>query len=101
SHCAKLGLDTTSAGVLTYIAARPLTTANALQRIMEEKNIANFLNMENYNDWRRTGYPVLTPVTGALSAIPRRMLYPQSEILTNPQPQQTALATDRVWWDKP
>lgn len=101
SHCAKLGLDTTSAAVLTYIAGRPLTTANALQRIMEEKNVANFLNLENYNDWRRTGYPVLTPVIGALSAIPRRMLYPESELLTNSQPQQSALATDRVWWDKP
>jgi hypothetical protein len=100
SHCAKLGLDTTSAAVLTYIASRPLTTANALQRIMEEKGVANFLNFETYNDWRRTGYPALTPVTGALSAIPRRMLYPESEILTNPQAQQSALATDKVWWDK-
>jgi len=100
SHCAKLGLDTTSAAVLTYIAGRTLTTTNALQRIMEEKSVANFLNFETYNDWRRTGYPALTPVTGALSAIPRRMLYPQSEILTNAQPQQSALATDRVWWDK-
>jgi hypothetical protein len=100
SHCAKLGLDTTSAPVLTYIASRSLTTTNALQRIMEEKAIANTFNFEIFNDWRRTGYPALTPVTGALSAIPRRMLYPQSELLTNPQPQQSALATDRVWWDK-
>ena len=100
SHFAKLGLDTTSAAVLTYIAGRSITSANAMQRIMEEKSTANFLNLENYNDWRRTGYPALSPVTGALSAIPRRMLYPESELLSNSQPQQTALATDRVWWDK-
>ena len=66
-----------------------------MQRIMEEKDIANYLNLENFNDWRRTGYPALTPVI-ALSAIPRRMLYPESEILTNQQPQQSALLTDRV-----
>jgi len=34
-----------------------------------------------------------------LSDIPRRLLYPETEILTNPQPQQTAVLTDRVWWD--
>ncbi len=100
SHFAKLGLDTTSTTVLTYISNRAITASNALQRIMEEKSTANFLNLENYNDWRRTGFPALSPVSGALSAIPRRMLYPESELLTNPQPQQTALATDRVWWDK-
>jgi hypothetical protein len=100
SHFAKLGLDTTSAPALAYIASRAITATNAMQRIMEEKDIANYLNLENFNDWRRTGFPALTPVTGALSAIPRRMLYPESEILTNAQPQQSALATDRVWWDK-
>jgi hypothetical protein len=67
--------------------------------IIEEKAIANLFNLETYNDWRRTGYPVLTLVEGALSAIPRRLLYPQSEIITNAQPQQSAKLTDRVWWD--
>jgi len=66
---------------------------------MEEKSIANFLNEENFTDWRRTGFPLLTKVQGGLSDIPRRLLYPESEILTNPQPQQTAVLTDRVWWD--
>jgi hypothetical protein len=100
-HMTELGLSTAAAPVIAYIASRPLTTANAMQRIMEEKSMADFLSFENYNDWRRTGYPVLSPVTGASSAIPRRMLYPESELLTNPQPQQSALLTDRVWWDKP
>lgn len=84
-----------------YITARgTLTAGNALQMIMEEKSIANFLSLENFNDWRRTGFPSLTKVPNAISDIPRRVLYPQSEILSNPQPQQSAKLTDRVWWDQ-
>lgn len=99
SHMSKLGIDNND--VNDYLASRgTLTAANALQRIMEEKKIANFLSIENFNDWRRTGYPVLTKVPNALSDIPRRMLYPQVEITSNPQSLQNARLTDRVWWDK-
>ncbi len=99
SNMAKLGMDTTSAAAIAYVNSRALTAENALQLIMEEKATANLFNFETYNDWRRTGYPLLTPVDGGLSAIPRRLLYPQSEIITNAQPQQAAKLTDRVWWD--
>jgi hypothetical protein len=99
SHMSKLGIDNND--VNDYLAGRgTLTAANALQRIMEEKKIANFLSIENFNDWRRTGFPVLTKVPNALSDIPRRMLYPQVEITSNPQSFQNAKLTDRVWWDK-
>ncbi|HEY5405809.1 MAG TPA: SusD/RagB family nutrient-binding outer membrane lipoprotein [Ginsengibacter sp.] len=101
SAMVKLGIDPASAGAITYVNSRALTASNALQYIMEEKATANIFNFETFNDWRRTGYPALQPVTGALSAIPRRLLYPESEILTNPQPQQSAVLTDRVWWDVP
>jgi hypothetical protein len=98
NHMKKLGVA--QGDITTYLASRgALTAGNALQRIMEEKSIANFLNEENFTDWRRTGFPLLTKVQGALSDIPRRLLYPQSEILTNAQPQQSATLTDRVWWD--
>jgi len=98
NHMKKLGVA--QGDIDTYLTARgSLTAGNALQRIMEEKSIANFLNEENFTDWRRTGFPLLTKVQGASSDIPRRLLYPQSEILTNAQPQQTAVLTDRVWWD--
>jgi hypothetical protein len=98
SHMTKLGIGTTAAN--TYITTRgALTAGNALQLIIEEKQIANYLSMENYTDWRRTGFPVLTKVKNALSEIPRRVLYPQTEIIANSQPQQTAKLTDRVWWD--
>ncbi|OQP62036.1 hypothetical protein A3860_29205 [Niastella vici] len=95
----KLGIATSDAD--NYLTARgTLTAANALQRIMEEKKIANFLSIENFNDWRRTGFPVLTKVPNALSEIPRRLLYPEVEVLSNPQAGQSAKLTDRVWWDK-
>lgn len=99
SNMAKLGIDPASAAAVAYVNSRTLTAENALQLIMEEKAIANLFNFETYNDWRRTGYPALTPVDGALSAVPRRLLYPQSEILTNKQPQQSAKLIDEVWWD--
>ncbi|WP_308199405.1 SusD/RagB family nutrient-binding outer membrane lipoprotein [Chitinophaga sedimenti] len=100
SNLHKLGIDTLSLAATTFVASRVLTNANALQRIMEEKAVANFLNPETFNDWRRTGYPALTQVTGALSAVPRRLLYPESELQSNEQPQQAGVTlTSRVWWD--
>lgn len=98
AHMDKLGVSSTNAN--NYIASRALTNSNALSLIIEEKNIASYLSIENYNDWRRTGYPALTKVPNALSDIPRRLLYPQVEIISNPQPVQSATLTDRVWWDK-
>lgn len=83
-----------------YIANRgTLTGATALNLIMDEKSVTDFLSLENFNDWRRTGFPVLTKVPNALSDIPRRVIYPESEIIANPQPEQTAKLTDKVWWD--
>lgn len=100
SHMAKLGISTGNAN--TYLTARgTLTAGNAMQLIMEEKSIANYLSIENFNDWRRTGFPAITKVPNALSEIPRRFIYPQVEMIANPQAVQSALLTDRVWWDKP
>jgi hypothetical protein len=98
SHMSKLGIADAVAD--NYLTSRgTLTSANAMKLIIEEKVVANFLSMENYTDWRRTGFPALTKVKNALSDIPRRVLYPQSEMTSNPQPQQNAKLTDRVWWD--
>ncbi|WP_183575091.1 SusD/RagB family nutrient-binding outer membrane lipoprotein [Mucilaginibacter sp. X5P1] len=98
AHMSKLSVA--DADITTYLGKRgALTAANAVQRIIEEKYVANFLNLEIFNDWRRTGYPTLVKVPNALSDIPRRLLYPEVEIISNPQPQETAKLTDRVWWD--
>lgn len=97
-HMLKVGVSNPE--ITTYLSLRgTLSTGNALPRIMEEKSVGSFFNLENYNDWRRTGYPSITAVDGALSAIPRRLLYPETEMRTNPQPQQSAKITDRLWWD--
>jgi len=99
AHMAKLGVTTAAAD--TYIAARgTLSSGDALRLIMTEKKVANFMNIENWVDWRRTGYPAMTKVPNALSDIPRRLLYPQNEIIANPRPQQSAKLTDKMWWDQ-
>ena len=100
SNMTKLGVS--DANAAPYLNTRgTLTAANALQRIMEEKSVADFLSIENYNDWRRTGFPVIPLVPNATQPeIPRRYLYPQSEANTNANPLQSSTKlTDRVWWD--
>lgn len=60
-----------------------LTGVDLLEAIMLEKYIAMFLNVQIWSDWKRTAFPIL-PETPLGRRIPRRMLYPQDEINTNP-----------------
>lgn len=75
----------------------------SLEQIMTAKYIALFLNPEVWTDWRRTGYPELSPSAGNLNddQIPRRFLYPTSENIQNASnvPADVTLNT-RVWWDE-
>ncbi len=77
----------------------------ALEQIIVEKYIANYgVPMEPWSDWRRTGFPVLTPVSGgALAAIPRILPFSDLERVTNPEntPKREAadLITSQVFWD--
>ena len=66
-----------SAITLTSVAA-PAT----LEKIMNEKYIVLFQNIEAWNDYKRTCFPALTPGNGAV-AIPGRLIYPTSERQTN------------------
>jgi hypothetical protein len=97
----KLGIDTTTVAAQTFLSNRGILPANnALQLIMEEKQTANFLSVENYTDWRRTGYPALRMIpNNTVTSLPRRFLYPLNEITANPQDLQKAKLTDKVWWD--
>lgn len=54
-----------------------------LEAIMLEKYKALFLNLQIWSDWKRTAFPIL-PSTPQGRRIPRRMLYPESELNTNP-----------------
>ena len=57
-----------------------------LAEIINEKYIAQFLNIEIYNDWKRTNFPVLVPYGGGdpLIKIPRRLYYSPDERNANP-----------------
>jgi len=57
-----------------------------LNDIITQKYIANFLSLENFNDWRRTGYPELEPAVNPFTPsgeIPVRYPYPNSELQNN------------------
>ncbi|HSV89064.1 MAG TPA: SusD/RagB family nutrient-binding outer membrane lipoprotein [Bacteroidales bacterium] len=72
-----------------------------LQQIIEAKYIALFLQPEVWSDFRRTGFPQLSPYLPGGEIIPRRMLYPQDELTNNPDrvPQNVTIFS-RVWWDR-
>lgn len=74
--------ERTDAG-LTALTALP-SGAAGLNEIMTEKYIALFESPEVWSDYRRTCLPVRMPISGAQGLIPARLLYPQSERITNP-----------------
>ena len=77
------------------------TAANiTLQSIIQQKYIALFTNPEVFSDYRRTGYPNIVALPGALTSIPRRFLYSDIETNLNKNTPSVQL-TDRVWWDVP
>jgi hypothetical protein len=77
----------------------PGTAAAAIAQVASEEYIALFLNPETWTLWRRTGVPALTSITG--NAIPRRLLYPQTEINFNAAnvPGNVTLYSPKVFWD--
>lgn len=116
---APLGSDATISSSVADAYAASLTlntssTAASLEQINDQYWLINgsFLNFsEAWSNWRRSGYPVLTPVnyTGNFSngTIPRRQIYPPSESTLNPEGYQAGVSsmggdtwTNRVWWDK-
>ncbi len=81
-------------------------TKLTLEHIMNQKYIAMYYNSESWTDWRRTGFPQLTPIRG--DKIPRRVFYPQSEQLYNRENLMAAAPNynlpififEKLWWDK-
>lgn len=95
-----------TAQIDAYIAARPtLTSANAIQQIIEEKYVANYgVPSEPWVDWRRTGFPQLIPLAGAaLPQIPRILPYSELERVTNgantPTRGNQDIIRPNVFWD--
>ncbi len=71
------------------------------EKIMLGKYFALCYQLEVFNDWRRTGYPALTPAAqGVLGgSIPRHYPYPTSEQQYNSANTPSVTLTSRVWWD--
>jgi hypothetical protein len=103
------------AAIDAYVLANPLGATNQLKQINEQywlETSTTFNFIEGWNNWRRSGYPELTPVnypgnvTGG--TIPRRLIYPVTEVSNNPAGYAAGVAsltggdllTSRVWWDK-
>ncbi|PWK77400.1 SusD-like starch-binding protein associating with outer membrane [Mucilaginibacter oryzae] len=103
-----------AATIAAYVAAHPLVSATALQQINMEywvETSSLFMFNENWTNWRRSGYPVLTPVVYSAqfdTQIPRRVIYPINLPSTNPKGLASGVASlsdgdkfsSRVWWDK-
>lgn len=106
ANMTKLGVS--AAAITAYLAARPSlsSVANPLEEIITEKYIANFLKTEPWNDWRRTGFPVVPLVPQAvIPTIPQRIRAPSSELSTNVnQVMATGFPTGeegmavKLWW---
>jgi hypothetical protein len=97
-----------------YYNANPYNDAIGLAQINTQFWLSTVMNeYEAWCNWRRTGYPALTPtvypgnVTGG--TIPRRLEYPTAEKVTNEANYNAAVArlqggdllTSRMWWDTP
>jgi hypothetical protein len=107
----------TAANAAAYIAQPKValnatSLATALPQIILQKWIALYTEgYDAWSEWRRTGYPNLTPALNAVTSpvqIPRRILYPQNEQSfnnANLQAAITSLGSDalesKMWIDKP
>lgn len=92
----------TGAADPAYIAAFGSETAASitLERIMTEKYAAMFTQIETWTDWRRTGFPALTPnPSGAVNGIPLRLPTPLDERVNNPNATVVTNILQPVWWD--
>lgn len=102
---------------LAYATANPLDTSST-EASLEMINgqiwastglMGNFV--ETWNNWKRTGYPELTPVSYSGNftngQIPLRQVYPSSEGSNNPDNYNAAVSnmggdtwTTKMWWAK-
>ncbi|GAB3496307.1 SusD/RagB family nutrient-binding outer membrane lipoprotein [Spirosoma knui] len=105
------------AKINAYLAANPYkggTVAQQIEQISTQKWVSLFLEdeYEIFANWRRTGYPVLTPTNypGNLTGgqIPTRFVIPDSEGIYNnanfvearTRQGGTNTLSSVVWWDK-
>lgn len=108
-----MGSSYTEVAYTAYIAQPDVAyaDASALEKIGNQRWIALFAQgQEAWNNWRRTGFPVLKPAANPLNGgtdIPRRLAYPVTETTLNAKNYAEVVARQgaddqytRVWWDK-
>lgn len=99
-----------------YVANHPLEPGRELEQINTQYWIASFLNgPEAFANFRRSGYPALTPNPYGQPNNPdvpngtfiRRLTYPTAELSVNTANVSAAIAkqgpdklSTRLWWDK-
>jgi hypothetical protein len=90
-------IDSTFAA--TY--ASETSTSITLEKIMNQKYIAMFTQMEVWTDWRRTGFPTLTPntVNAVKTNIPVRLPTPRDERVSNSNNTVKNDILEPLWWD--
>jgi hypothetical protein len=105
--------NNSTTGLSTMMAHADIVynSATAIRQIAYQRWVHLYLNgYEAWAEWRRTGFPVLTPAPDNNNRpIPRREGYPPNEALINTANFNDAVqrlggANDlngRVWWDKP
>ncbi len=97
-------IDGLIADLIATSYAYPTTEAAKIQSIIEQKWVCMSGNQgfEAWTEWRRTGYPALTPSVASLAGagvLPNRFLYPTTEVNLNTKfPGQKNIG-DKVWWD--
>ncbi|SNR64447.1 SusD/RagB family nutrient-binding outer membrane lipoprotein [Lutibacter flavus] len=95
--------------IAAFLDERTLSasTSTALEQIATQNWIALFSQgVESWTEWRRTGYPALSPAAEAdLNEIPSRYNYPTTESSINKANYDAAVAsqgadllTTPVWW---
>jgi hypothetical protein len=89
----------------TYTTAYASETAASisLEKIMTQKYMSLFAQVEAYSDWRRTGIPTLevnTNAVGGNSDVPRRLPTVLEERLYNTNATKISDIRTKVWWDQ-
>ncbi|MBS1664047.1 MAG: SusD/RagB family nutrient-binding outer membrane lipoprotein [Bacteroidetes bacterium] len=110
AHMQKIGMA--DADITAYFTANPTivtlagTTEDKRKQIITQKYISNVGNgIEAWNDYRRTGYPVLAlpnnPGGDDPTVIPTRLPYTNGELSNNPNaPNPRPLVNVKLWWAK-
>jgi hypothetical protein len=98
----KVEIDMTDADATTWMTefeADVDATADAdlLEVIMVQKYLHMYCQPEAFTDWRRTGFPDLSPTAG--TQIPRRLPYATDERQYNPNVPDYGTIFSRLWWD--